>query len=359
MATSFDRWEKDPFFTAAEEVQESADRMESVYKIWVQERSGGDPQAAAVGGEIADVELRRELRTALGTAKWQLDELERAIRSNDEIVSAGKDTRSRHSDFVEAIGHRILEVENNLNESNVAEGRGTLSWIHLDDDERDDLAAFLSASPLQQKDKVVSIPSAGDIQVGSNATRLRQNISAESSIDSSASADLSLMRAKEDMHRGHRRSVSANADIGSSTISYPNEWEGAAEQSSDGPHKAPLAHIVKTCALTSALKSKPGIKYKNGAVRWARADKQDVEEAIPLRSSQLSQGLDGYSEKSKGCLNTCDGPTCNKKQYGWLGALHRRLQRSQYQIRYGRPIQLIVFALAVLIIFVCVLWTIW
>jgi hypothetical protein len=26
MATSFDRWEKDPFFPAAEEVQESADR---------------------------------------------------------------------------------------------------------------------------------------------------------------------------------------------------------------------------------------------------------------------------------------------------------------------------------------------
>ncbi|KAF0922022.1 hypothetical protein E2562_023982 [Oryza meyeriana var. granulata] len=36
MATSFDRWEKDPFFPAAEEVQESADRMESVYRIWVQ-----------------------------------------------------------------------------------------------------------------------------------------------------------------------------------------------------------------------------------------------------------------------------------------------------------------------------------
>lgn len=27
MATSFDRWEKDPFFSAAEEVQESADRF--------------------------------------------------------------------------------------------------------------------------------------------------------------------------------------------------------------------------------------------------------------------------------------------------------------------------------------------
>jgi len=28
MASNFDRWEKDPFFNAAEEVQESADRYQ-------------------------------------------------------------------------------------------------------------------------------------------------------------------------------------------------------------------------------------------------------------------------------------------------------------------------------------------
>jgi hypothetical protein len=32
----------------------------------MQERSGGDPEVAAAG------ELRRELHTALGTAKWQV-----------------------------------------------------------------------------------------------------------------------------------------------------------------------------------------------------------------------------------------------------------------------------------------------
>lgn len=31
MASSFDRWEKDPFFNAAEEVQESADRYYYYY----------------------------------------------------------------------------------------------------------------------------------------------------------------------------------------------------------------------------------------------------------------------------------------------------------------------------------------
>ena len=33
MASHFDRWEKDPFFSAAEEVQESADRYLSVARI--------------------------------------------------------------------------------------------------------------------------------------------------------------------------------------------------------------------------------------------------------------------------------------------------------------------------------------
>ncbi|XP_062210292.1 uncharacterized protein LOC133911866 [Phragmites australis] len=359
MATSFDRWEKDPFFPAAEEVQESADRMESVYRIWVQERSRGDPGAAAVGGELAAGELRRELHTALGTAKWQLDELERAIRSNDKVISAGKDTRARHDDFVAAIGYRILEVENNLKESNAAEGKGPLSWVHLGEDERDDLAAFLSAVPLQQRDNVVTIPSVGDIEVGGNATRVKKDISADSSKDSSGSTDLCPGRVKEDLHRGHRRAASASADIGSWSMSIPNECEGAVDQSSDGPHKVPLLKILKTCALTSALQSKPRMKCKSGAVRWAGVDQQDAEEAIPLRSSQLSQGLDGCFERNKSCLSTCNEGTYNKKLYGWLGALHRQLQRSQYQIRYGHPVQMIVLALAALVIFVCVLRTIW
>jgi hypothetical protein len=46
---------------------------------------------------------------------------------------------------------------------------------------------------------------------------------------------------------------------------------------------------VKTCVLTSALQSKPRMKCKNGAVRWVGVDQQDVEEAVPLRSSLLGQ----------------------------------------------------------------------
>lgn len=186
-----------------------------------------------------------------------------------------------------------------MKESNVAEGRGPLSWVHLDEDERDDLAAFLSASPFQQKDKVVTIPSAGDIEVGGNSARMKNDISTDSSKDSAGSTDLISGRTKEDLHRGHRRAASASADIGSWSISIPNECEGSTEQLSDGPDKMPLLKIVKTCALTSTLQSKPRTKCKNGSVRWAGVNRQDVEEAIPLSTSQLSQVNGSYSNDAR------------------------------------------------------------
>jgi hypothetical protein len=96
------------------------------------------------------------------------------------------------------------------------------------------------------------------------------------------------------LHRGHRRAASASADIGSWSMSIPNECEGTTEQLSDGSDKLPLHKIVKTCALTSTLQSKTRTKWKNGAVRWAGSNQQDVEEAIPLNTSQLSQVSGSY-----------------------------------------------------------------
>nr|CAB3482570.1 unnamed protein product [Digitaria exilis] len=59
-----EQWQKDGFFQAAEEVQESADLMESIYRTWMRELSNDS-------GSEEVVDLRRELQTALGTAKWQ------------------------------------------------------------------------------------------------------------------------------------------------------------------------------------------------------------------------------------------------------------------------------------------------
>lgn len=138
VANSFDLWQKDAFFSAAEEVQESADIMESAYRTWVRERKERLPL------ENLD-ELSRELQTTLGTAKWQLEEFERAVRLS--YAHRGDDSSTtRHGQFIAAIESQISRVEAALRESFLEEGKQPLRWVNLDKEERDDLAAFLSGT---------------------------------------------------------------------------------------------------------------------------------------------------------------------------------------------------------------------
>lgn len=54
----------------------------------------------------------------------------------------------------------------------------------------------------------------------------------------------------------------------------------------------------------------------------------------------LLQGIHACYEKSKSCLDGCD--ECYAKQlYGWSGIIQRQLQRSQYQMQYSRPFQVV------------------
>ncbi|KAI3972043.1 hypothetical protein MKW92_022351 [Papaver armeniacum] len=134
---SFDLWQKDIFFSAAEEVQNSADIMESVYRTWVRETKEG-----LESDDYSD-ELRREVQTALGTAKWQLDEFERAVRLSHRV---GDNRTTRHKQFISVIEGQIARVETALKEALNEEGNEPLRWVNLDEEERDDLAAFLSGS---------------------------------------------------------------------------------------------------------------------------------------------------------------------------------------------------------------------
>ncbi|XP_057995165.1 uncharacterized protein LOC110652228 isoform X2 [Hevea brasiliensis] len=138
VANSFDLWQKDAFFSAAEEVQESADVMQSAYRMWIREKKEGSL-------EYLD-ELSRDLQTALGTAKWQLEEFERAVRlshghRSDDIAA------SRHKQFVAAIQSQISDVEAALREAFTEEGKQPLQWVTLNKEECDDLALFLSGTP--------------------------------------------------------------------------------------------------------------------------------------------------------------------------------------------------------------------
>ncbi|KAK7265267.1 hypothetical protein RJT34_32885 [Clitoria ternatea] len=138
VANSFDLWRKDAFFSAAEEVQESADIMESSYRAWLRKK-----RERSTPKELN--ELCRELQTALGTAKWQLEEFDKAVRLS--YRHRGDDsTTTRHRQFISAIESQISQVEAALRECYIEEGKQPLRWVNLDEEERDDLAAFLSGT---------------------------------------------------------------------------------------------------------------------------------------------------------------------------------------------------------------------
>lgn len=138
VSNSFDLWQRDAFFSAAEEVQESTDILESAYRTWVRQKKEG------ISSSDLD-ELRREVQTALGTAKWQLEEFEKAVN-----LSYGncrdQNKMARHQQFVVAIESQISRVEDTLRETLHEEGKQPFRWVNLDEDERDDLAMFLSGS---------------------------------------------------------------------------------------------------------------------------------------------------------------------------------------------------------------------
>ncbi|XP_010244956.1 PREDICTED: uncharacterized protein LOC104588635 [Nelumbo nucifera] len=146
MATVFQQWELDPLFSAAEVVQDSADRMESIFRMLLHEES-------LVHGESSDPKLlnsieyhRRDLLTALGTTKWQLEDFERAVNLSDlpDNSRARADVVSRHKQFVRAIREQIIHVEKSLAESPMEHSKKNTQWVNLNEQDRDGLTLFLS-----------------------------------------------------------------------------------------------------------------------------------------------------------------------------------------------------------------------
>ncbi|XP_011077866.1 uncharacterized protein LOC105161761 isoform X1 [Sesamum indicum] len=135
-------WESDPLFAAAEVVQDSADRMESIFRLLLHEQS-------LVQGHHTDGKLlssiehhRRALATTLETAKWQLEDFEREV-----TVSAVTDKSwvkqnmvERHMQFIAAIRQQIILVEQSMNTS----VRSSVRNMNLNEQDRDGLALFLS-----------------------------------------------------------------------------------------------------------------------------------------------------------------------------------------------------------------------
>lgn len=77
----------------------------------------------------------------------QLEEFEKAVKLSHESFSSEGNAITRHRQFVSAIGNQILRIEKGLNDSLIEEGKEPLRWVQLNDEEREDLADFLSGVP--------------------------------------------------------------------------------------------------------------------------------------------------------------------------------------------------------------------
>ncbi|KAK6160632.1 hypothetical protein DH2020_004013 [Rehmannia glutinosa] len=322
MASSFDRWEKDPFFSAAEEVQESADRMESTYRTLIHAMKD-------TSGVWNLDELRRDLRTTLGTTKWQLEEFERAARSSYTSSSSADDAKDRHRDFIIAIENQITKVESSLNESTASQGKPPLPGPS-------------SSSTNKTSGKVH-----GKNQGVENSQEADRQMMNECSRSSSHLVELGQVEVKEEKFPGHRRTASASADIGSWKImvvdnALPND--SFSVKPDPPPRKIPsFSGLLNT--MESSISQ---LKWsKNGYKKLKLTDQPQEAEATLPRSQNLTRGMNVCYEKSKSCLDGCDD--CYDKQlYGWYGTIQRQLQRSQYHMQYSRPVQ-VVFSIILLL----------
>ncbi|KAJ7530127.1 hypothetical protein O6H91_15G080100 [Diphasiastrum complanatum] len=145
MAKTLQLWEVDPFFAVAEEVQNSADRMESALRSWRHIRALAEASPYDVPSCNIIDSFERDLLTTLDTVKWQLQEFERAVMvaAATEKVYLGEDAPSRHHQFVTAIRSQITSAEHVLKDASCPQVSGAIH-LNIKDDETDSFAQFLS-----------------------------------------------------------------------------------------------------------------------------------------------------------------------------------------------------------------------
>uniref|UniRef100_A0A7N0SXJ3 Syntaxin 6/10/61 N-terminal domain-containing protein n=1 Tax=Kalanchoe fedtschenkoi TaxID=63787 RepID=A0A7N0SXJ3_KALFE len=293
MSTTFDRWEKDPFFPAAEEVQESADRMESTYRTWL--------HSVKDSSSVWDSEqLRRDLQTTLGTAKWQLEEFSRAVRSSYK-ENSDEDSK-RHGDFVHAIGDQIAAVDKSLADASAAEGKPPTPWVRLDERERNELALFLSAGPRASQ---------GQDDDNNNNNDVHQENVNDRENDGSRNFGFGHvgLAPKGGKANGHRRTASASADMEAWKISVADDVAYPVGSNNCRPDPPPR-RIPSVLGLLSTMGMESASKF-NWPVNGYR--KLKVADSLESELPPLPRGVK---------------------------EAQRLLRRSQYQMQYSRPVQI-------------------
>ncbi|CAN6448194.1 unnamed protein product [Victoria cruziana] len=373
MANQFDRWQKDTFFSAAEEVQESADVMESAYRIWERERKEGLPV------DDSD-ELRRELHTALGTTKWQLEEFERAVKACHQGLSA-EDMIARHKQFVAAIESQVSRIEKALRDSIAEEGKQPFRWVQLGNEEKDDLAAFLSGSPHNLRcighERIASIRSSTkealkenpySIVVAKEPTNnvfdaqgnpLRQSglkgcTATSQDGDFLKVADKEISRTGDGVHSPEER---LERPLKTWTPSRVDDWKIVIADE-DAGKKALEARALpqgrlQFCGLLRNIEARTGMNlFRNSLRKWkvdCPQEKIGISSYLDLQVSQrLSQGMSVLKERSRSCINRCmeDVKASNSRQFlGRVEGCRRKLKSVQYYVQSNPSLKFILMIL--------------
>ncbi|XP_062192247.1 uncharacterized protein LOC133895761 [Phragmites australis] len=330
-----EQWQKDGFFQAAEEVQESADLMESIYRTWMRERSNGSSSE-----EVDD--LQRELQTALGTAKWQLEQFERAVSSSCDKYSLEEGTVARRRQFIVAIEDQISRVEKVINSSLIDNGRQGLNWVKLDDEERDDLVAFLSA-PAQFYSEMKNIDGSNRIPSRQkNGTNNHKDVALIiKDIHEVPPREISSVKSEiccpADQLHGHRTNLSSGDD----------HWKIDIGNKMDDDKKLSPNRVDASSQTTTLLVTRKSTESLT-RVRWFwnslwkpksgehRPSRYDMSNHLNFRGIYLlAQRFNGLTERSRNCLSNWKE---NSGIYGRTGGPH--IQCQQQNIQFGRSIRI-------------------
>ena len=222
---------------------------------------------------------------------FQLEEFDRASLSTSNPPNETEDDKMiRHGQFVESIGNQILVVEDALRNLEIEDGRTPLVWVNLDEEERDELAMFLSG-PLpvveQPAVRLPPLPPKGGIgrtDMNNIARDFRIHVPQNSFDVNETGASYS----REDRKTGHRRSASVGADLGTWKNLVSDEYF---QIKSPIPQPgSPLPRVISFSGLSTAAESTWKVKWmKNGFRKWKLSDQHHPSDSIPLKSDRFSR----------------------------------------------------------------------
>ncbi|KAG9459106.1 hypothetical protein H6P81_003614 [Aristolochia fimbriata] len=349
---SFKSWESDPLFSAAEVVQDSADRMESIFRMLLHDRSllEGDPSDSKL---LASIDYHeRDLVTALGTTKWQLEDFERAIHLSS--LSARSQLREeavlRHKQFIRAISEQIAVVERHLGSPSRGNMDKNAHWAGLNDQDKDGFALFLSGSTY--KDTQVQYDSDNSImkrfldsaspsgfnEKSAEIVEMRMEESEQPTLNGATHKDNHLDSIKDTKSRRVGSQYLSRLGQSSDRLEKPPREKECEFSRSGLLSRVDLLVYVRNLWLTSRRKimtRSSTKKRKDGEV----TDDHVLEiERLPLSSavdlSQIEQGNHAWMSLTSRYFGRL---AYSRRFFGWPGALQRTFplfQLATYNSRF-------------------------